>query len=39
MNTLSDLIDADLEISVIGSFSRIGPAIRRRARRLVSAER
>jgi NAD(P)-dependent dehydrogenase (short-subunit alcohol dehydrogenase family) len=30
MNTLSDLIDATLEISVVGSFSRIGPAIRRR---------
>jgi dehydrogenase/reductase SDR family member 12 len=30
MNTLSDLIDATLEISVIGSFSRIGPTIRRR---------
>ena len=30
MNTLSDLIDTGLEISVIASFSRIGPAIRRR---------
>src|SRR5690242_11116238 len=30
MDKLADLIDTALEISVIGSFSRIGPLLRRR---------
>jgi dehydrogenase/reductase SDR family member 12 len=30
MNIVGNLIDAGLEISVVGSFSRIGPTIRRR---------
>ena len=37
MNTLSDLIDATLEISVVGSFSRIGPADPTARVRLVGA--